>query len=108
VRSHDEPDVFRTTTVGQIVQPTAEGDAPARPTARTTDPLIVALAHLADSGLQVVPVVDAAGKLVGVCTRHDRLTARLALLDHERPEPGWLATRPRRAARTEPPGVVSR
>ena len=47
-----------------------------------------------------MPVVADEGKLVGVCTRHDLLTARLALADHERPEPGWLARVPGRAPRT--------
>ena len=40
-----------------------------------------------------MPVVDGDGRLVGVCTRHDLLSARVALLDHERPQPGWLARR---------------
>lgn len=45
-------------------------------------------------------VVDDAGKLVGVCTRHDLWTARPALADHERPDPGCLGKAPRRTTRT--------
>ena len=91
VRSHYEPDVFHTTTVGAVMRPALTDDAPAGATVRTSDPLVDVLAHLADDEVEDVSVVDEAGKLVGVCTRHDLLTARLALLDHERPEPGWLA-----------------
>jgi hypothetical protein len=40
-----------------------------------------------------VLVVDEDGTLVGMCTRHDLLRTRLALLAHERHEPGWLAWR---------------
>jgi CIC family chloride channel protein len=96
VRSHYEPDVFHTTTVGAVMRPPITDDEVSGPSVRPTDPLVDALTHLADDGVHDVPVVDASGKLVGVCTRHDLLTARLALLDHERPEPGWLARRPGR------------
>ena len=91
VRSHYEPDVFHTTTVGAVMRPALGDDSPAGPTVRRNDPLVAVLTHLADDEVEDVPVVDDEGNLVGVCTRHDLLTARLALLDHERPQPGWLA-----------------
>ena len=111
VRNHYEPDVFHTTTVASVMRPApgderADGPPPA-PAVRPTDPLVEALAHLAADDVDDVPVVDDEGKLVGVCTRHDLLRARLALLDHERPEPGWLARRApggERAGSTGPAG----
>ena len=110
VRSHYEPDVFHTTTVGAVMRPRPgdEGSsAPAAPAVRTDRPARRrARPPGADGELHDVPVVDDEGKLVGVCTRHDLLRGRLALLDHERPEPGWLATRApgagRPASRTRP------
>lgn len=103
LRSHDEPDVFHTTTVGAVIRPASGDDAPSGATVRTSDPLVDVLAHQADDEVDDVSVVDEAGKLVGVCTRHDLLTTRLALLDHERPEPGWLAG----AARLRPRARVT-
>jgi CBS-domain-containing membrane protein len=95
--------VFHTTTVGAVMRPAPDRVAPAaRPTPsralRTDAPLADALPLLADHSLDEVPVVDGDGRLVGVCTRHDLLSARTALLDHETPEPGWLARRRYRAA----------
>ena len=60
---------------------------------RPHDPILAALAPLADLTVKDVPVIDDDGNLVGVCTRHDLLSARLALLAHEQPQPGWLARR---------------
>lgn len=51
------------------------------------------LLHLTDLAVADVPVVDDDGNLVGVCTRHDLLSARVALLAHEHPQPGWPARR---------------
>jgi chloride channel protein, CIC family len=99
VRSHYEPDVFHTTTVASVMRPPVTEDSANGPSVRPTDPLVDVLTHLADGDVHDVPVVDTDGKLVGVCTRHDLLTARLALLDHERPEPGWLTRLPRRPGR---------
>lgn len=48
---------------------------------------------LADLAVADMPVVDDDGKLVGVCTRHDLLSARAALLAHEAPQPGRPARR---------------
>lgn len=93
IRSHYEPDVFHTTTVAAVMRPPVTEDVPAGASVRPSDALVEVLTHLADDGVHDVPVVDDDGKLVGVCTRHDLLTARLALLDHERPEPGWFARR---------------
>jgi H+/Cl- antiporter ClcA len=104
VRSHYEPDVFQTTTVAAVMRPVTGDDRPeppAGPSVRPGDPLVDVLAHLATDDVHDVPVVDAGGKLVGVCTRHDLLSARLALLDHERPEPGWLARRSGRGVCTD-------
>lgn len=97
VRSHFEPDVFHTTSVAAVMRPAVTEDVPTGPSVRPTDPLTEVLTHLADDDVHDVPVVDDTGKLVGVCTRHDLLSARLALLDHERPEPGWLHRLPGRA-----------
>jgi H+/Cl- antiporter ClcA len=105
VRSHFEPDVFHTTSVAAVMRPADTEDAPTGPSVRPTDPLTEVLTHLADGDVHDVPVVDATGKLVGVCTRHDLLSARMALLDHERPEPGWLHRLPGRAAPTTTGGV---
>jgi len=96
VRHHYEPDVFHTTTVRAVMRPALAGDAPRGLAVRADDPLVAALPHLADGTVEDVPVVDGSGNLVGVCSRHDLLAARLAVLDHERPEPGWLARRRRR------------
>ena len=89
---HYEPDVFQTTTVAAVMRPPADGRLPAGASVRPTDVLADVLTHFADDEVHDIPVVDD-GRLVGVCNRHDLLTARLALLDHERPEPGWLARR---------------
>jgi H+/Cl- antiporter ClcA len=105
VRSHFEPDVFHTTSVAAVMRPPVTEDAPTGPSVRPTDPLTEVLTHLADGDVHDVPVVDDTGKLVGVCTRHDLLSARLALLDHERPEPGWLHRLPGRATAATAPGV---
>jgi CBS-domain-containing membrane protein len=48
---------------------------------------------LADLAVADMPVVDDDGKLVGVCTRNDLLSARAALLAHEAPQPGRPARR---------------
>lgn len=48
---------------------------------------------LADRAVDDVPVVDGDGRLVSVSTRHDLLSARMALLDHETLRPGWLTRR---------------
>ena len=60
---------------------------------RPDAPLADALPLLADHAVDDVPVVDGDGRLVGVCTRHDLLSARMALLELETPQPGWLARR---------------
>src|SRR5690606_9368357 len=96
VRHHYEPDVFHTTTVRAVMRPALAGDAPRGLAVRADDPLVAALPHLADGTVEDVPVVDGAGNLVGACSRHDLLADRLEVLDHERPEPGWLARRRRR------------
>ena len=95
VRSHYEPDVFHTTTVAEVMRAPSDDAAPSGVGVRPSDPLLEALVLLADTAIDDVPVVDDDGTLVGMCTRHDLLAARLALLDHERPEPGWLARAPR-------------
>ncbi len=101
VRSHYEPDVFHTTTVGAVMRPAPDradrAAPPARPgpsgALRPDAPLADALPLLADHSVDDVPVVDGDGRLVGVCTRHDLLSARTALLELETPQPGWLARR---------------
>jgi chloride channel protein, CIC family len=97
VRIHYEPDVFRTTTVASVMQPPEPSvtgrDLAGATAVRPHDPILAALAPLADLTVKDVPVIDDDGNLVGVCTRHDLLSARLALLAHEQPQPGWLARR---------------
>lgn len=121
VRSHYEPDVFHTTTVGEVMRPhtgeartgeahtgeahtgeTLGGEARGGAPVRVGDALVEALARLADHELDDVPVVDDGGRVVGVCTRHDLLGARLARIDDDRPQPGWLARAAGRS-RARPP-----
>ena len=97
IHGHYEPDVFHTTTVGAVMRPVGDADRAPAGGQRPDAPLAAALPLLADAAVTAVPVVDEDGRLVGVCTRHDLLSARLARLDHERPEPGWLARRRARA-----------
>jgi chloride channel protein, CIC family len=96
VRIHYEPDVFHTTRVADVMQPPGPASVTGRDpltAVRPDDPLVKALAPLADLAVADVPVIDDDGNLVGVCTRHDLLSARAALLAHEHPQPGWLARR---------------
>jgi len=62
----------------------------------TTRPVTVTPATLAITALHVLleehiehlPVIED-GRLAGICTRTDLLRARMAQLEHERPQPGW-------------------
>jgi Voltage gated chloride channel/CBS domain len=96
VRIHYEPDVFQTARVADVMQPPGPTSVTGRDevtAVRPDDPLVKALTPLADLAVADVPVIDDDGNLLGVCTRHDLLSARAALLAHEHPQPGWLARR---------------
>jgi CBS domain-containing protein len=65
-----------------------------------------ALRTMFDEGVDHLPVVDADGRLAGICTRTDVLQARRAQLHLEQLQPGWLRRTPRRRrAATEVPAV---
>jgi CBS domain-containing protein len=68
-----------------------------------------ALRIMFDEGVDHLPVVDADGRLAGICTRTDVLQARRAQLHLEQLQPGWLRRTPRRRsgsvlAGSQPPG----
>jgi CBS domain-containing protein len=58
-----------------------------------SDTVLVALEAMLDESVDHLPVLDD-GRLVGICTRADVLSARKAQFAEERPQPGW---RPRTA-----------
>jgi CBS domain-containing protein len=60
------------------------------PSARLLD--VVAL--MLEEDVEHVPVLEATGALVGICTRTDLLRARGPSLEGERRQPGWLRGRP--------------
>jgi chloride channel protein, CIC family len=63
------------------------------------DLLLTALQQMITEEVDHLPVVDASGALVGICTRTDILRARGGAFADERTQPGWLSPmlhRPRR------------
>ncbi len=67
----------------------------------TTTSVLDALHVLLSEEVEHLPVPDAGGHLVGICTRTDVLSTRRRQLEHERPQPGWgsRAAMPRMLAR---------
>lgn len=58
-------------------------------------------------GVDHVPVLDARGRLVGMCTRTDVLKAARHMFSGEQPEPGWAARlRERILTRTDGPSTM--
>lgn len=55
------------------------------------DTALTALHLMLDEQVDHLPVLDADGALVGMCTRTDILRARHRMAAAEQPEPGWLA-----------------
>jgi CBS domain-containing protein len=55
------------------------------------DVVLTALERMVDERVEHLPVVDDAGRLVGICTRTDVLRARDAHRASERRQPGWAA-----------------
>ena len=43
-----------------------------------------------EAGVELLPVVDDDGHVVGVCTPSDIIKARTHRFDHERVQPGWV------------------
>src|SRR5262249_7672740 len=51
--------------------------------------LLDVLDRLLDEDIEHLPIVDTAGRLVGICTRTDILRGRARHLDHDPRQPGW-------------------
>ncbi|MGH8896099.1 MAG: chloride channel protein [Egibacteraceae bacterium] len=60
------------------------------------DLLLTALQQMITEEIEHLPVIDATGALVGICTRTDVLRARGGQLADERTQPGWLSPMLRR------------
>ena len=56
------------------------------------DTLLTALERIVDEGVEHLPVLDTARRIVGMCTRTDILRARGAHFADEQRQPGWHAT----------------
>jgi len=54
------------------------------------DPVAVAMERLIEESVEHLPVVDEAGRVVGMCTRTDIIRARTAQTSEERRQPAVL------------------
>jgi CIC family chloride channel protein len=94
-----------------LLGPDATPDTPLRQiagrdvvTVTPGDTLLTALERIVDEEVEHLPVVDADGHIVGMCTRTDVLRARRQHLDAEHSEAGWHeAWRRRRSSRRQSP-----
>jgi CIC family chloride channel protein len=83
-------------TRGDLLSTAASDDSPIAHAASTNvvtvrpdTTLLDVLDRLLDEDIEHVPVVDAADRLVGICTRTDILRGRARHLEHDRRQPGW-------------------
>jgi len=63
-------------------------------TVTADDTLLTALQRIIDDDVEHLPVLDAARRIVGMCTRTDILRARSRFETAEESQAGWHATRP--------------